>query len=483
MDIKKFEKEFAPEYFRYWNSSEQARIDEDIERNRKADLVITPSGVRPGMKVRAVLKRHDFIFGCHIFNFNQLGSHELNEKHQALYGTLFNSATAAFYWQPFEPEEGKMRFETSERDTEEYWNDHKDPKADAFWRRPSTDQIVEFCERKKIRCHGHPLVWSNTLWHYPRWLMEKLPKSVLVQFLTDLRCGANIWQRGAEELDKLCPGFADWYMDALENRFRALSERYGARVASWDVCNESALDFSHGFTAPGKRLTFPCSLCAMPGDYTFQGFKLAEKYFPDSVKKNINDYVTDQAYADQITELQQRGAKIDIAGLQMHRMAPQQSLDIASGTTADLSPEYVRTVIGRLEKTGLPVHISEITFTAVDNSERGQAIQALMTRNLYRLWFSLKPVMGITWWNPVDDCGAPREPSVSGFCTKRMEPKPAFHVLDHLINSEWKTDVELTADGTGAVKFRGFPGTYELFWKDESGRSCRAEYHALESGK
>ena len=207
-------------------------------------------------------------------------------------------------------------------------------------------------------------------------------------------------------------------------------------------------------------------------DYTY--YALTDDYFGN--RKSFN-----QAYADQITELQQRGAKIDIAGLQMHRMAPQQSLDIASGTTADLSPEYVRTVLGRLEKTGLPVHISEITFTAVDNSERGQAIQALMTRNLYRLWFSLKPVMGITWWNPVDDCGAPREPSVSGFCTKRMEPKPAFHVLDHLINSEWKTDVELTADGTGSVKFRGFPGTYELVWKDESGRSCRAEYHALES--
>ena len=92
-----------------------------------------------------------------------------------------------------------------------------------------------------------------------------------------------------------------------------------------------------------------------------------------------------------------------------------------------------------------------------------------MTRNLYRLWFSLKPMMGITWWNPVDECGAPKEPSVSGICTRNMEPKPAYHVLNDLINHEWKTDVELAADGKGKIAFRGFPGTYQLSWKAENG--------------
>ena len=92
-----------------------------------------------------------------------------------------------------------------------------------------------------------------------------------------------------------------------------------------------------------------------------------------------------------------------------------------------------------------------------------------MTRNLYRLWFSLKPMMGITWWNPVDECGAPKEPSVSGICTRNMEPKPAYHVLNDLINHEWKTDVELAADEKGKIAFRGFPGTYQLSWKAENG--------------
>ena len=63
----------------------------------------------------------------------------------------------------------------------------------------------------------------------------------------------------------------------------------------------------------------------------------------------------------------------------------------------------------------------------------------LFPRNLYRLWFSIKPMMGITWWNVVDDCGAPGEPSVSGLFTRNMEPKPSFYALDKLINHEWKT--------------------------------------------
>ena len=101
-------------------------------------------------------------------------------------------------------------------------------------------------------------------------------------------------------------------------------------------------------------------------------------------------------------------------GAQMHLFDPQSCLDIAAGTTDAQSPQAVYETFARLGKAGLPIHLSEITITAPNNDERGQAIQAVIARNLYRLWFSLKPMMGITWWNVVDDCGAPGEPSVSG---------------------------------------------------------------------
>ena len=468
-----FYKVMSPAYRELWNDDLQARIDDGIENNRKADGVFAV-GAAPGTEVRAEMLRHGFIFGAHIFNFNQLGTDERNEKYKALYGTLFNSATTAFYWQPFEPEQGHMRFETTEIDTAEFWNSCKDPKLQFHWRRPSTDQIVDFCEEKHIRCHGHPLVWGNRTWHYPRWVMDRLPKDVLVQLMTDLLCGTNVWSKSPDEIDRLLPGFADFYTEAIEKRIKAIAERYGDRIQSYDVCNESATDFEMGRLIPGDRLC-KSVYYLMPGDYTFLAFQLARKYLPESVKLNINDYHLVDAYREQTLDLMRRGCKIDIQGAQMHLFDPQLCLDIAEGApNAAQKPLDVIKTMKRID-AGLPIHLSEITITAPGNDARGQAIQAAITRNLYRLWFSIKPMMGITWWNVVDDCGAPGEPSVSGLFSRNMDPKPAFHVLDELVNHEWKTDTTVKADAEGRVSFRGFRGTYRLSWTGADGKPVSRE--------
>jgi hypothetical protein len=157
-------------------------------------------------------------------------------------------------------------------------------------------------------------------------------------------------------------------------------------------------------------------------------------------------------------------------GAQMHRFNPQQCLDIADGVTDDLSPAIEWEKMNRLSQANLPIHLSEITITAPNNDARGQEIQATIARNLYRLWFSTKNMMGITWWNVVDDCGAPGEPSVSGLFSRDMQPKPAYEALDSLINGEWKTKTAVTADADGAIAFRGFRGLYRLTWEDADGK-------------
>ena len=155
----------------------------------------------------------------------------------------------------------------------------------------------------------------------------------------------------------------------------------------------------------------------------------------------------------------------------MHLFDPQTCLDIADGKSDEQSPASVRKTIGMIARAGSPVHLSEITITSPGNNERGQLIQALIARNLYRLWFSLEPLMGITWWNVVDDCGAPGEPSVSGLFSRDMQPKPSYFVLNDLINSEWKTRLSVRADESGSVKFLGFTGQYLIIWKDAAGAS------------
>ena len=114
-------------YYDRWNADEQARIDADIEKYRKADATVA-LGAPAGAEVTVEQTSHAFRFGAHTFNFDQLGSHERNERYKALWsgsfaeGALFNSGTIAFYWRPFEPVEGKMRFDPAPEDSEDWWN-------------------------------------------------------------------------------------------------------------------------------------------------------------------------------------------------------------------------------------------------------------------------------------------------------------------------------------------------------------------------
>ena len=43
-----------------------------------------------------------------------------------------------------------------------------------------------------------------------------------------------------------------------------------------------------------------------------------------------------------------------------------------------------------------------------------------------------------------------------------LTPKPAYLVLDNLINKKWRTELDLTSNGEGCVDFRGFYGDYEI---------------------
>ena len=99
----------AKSYWEQWNDDVNARIDRDIEANRKADASLNVGKIAAGTKVRVSQISHEFYFGAHIFNYDQLGDKTLNAKYKSLYGTLFNSATVAFYWGKFEMQDGRMR--------------------------------------------------------------------------------------------------------------------------------------------------------------------------------------------------------------------------------------------------------------------------------------------------------------------------------------------------------------------------------------
>ena len=189
----------------------------------------------------------------------------------------------------------------------------------------------------------------------------------------------------------------------------------------------------------------------------------------EEIRQHIKDYQLDADYAAQTRDQLARGDKIDLQGMQMHLFNPADCEAIAQG--AELrSPAQVRAQIAAAHSgEGMPIHLSEITISAPGGDERGEIVQAEIARNLYRLWFSLPDMVAITWWNVVDDCGAPGEPSVSGLFHRDMTPKKSYFALDRLINDEWRTRTTVRAGADGAVAFRGFRGAYRLAWRDASG--------------
>ena len=490
----------SDEYWKIWNDDVQAMIDAKIEKFRKADAAFAVSAPA-GTEVKVEQISHAFFFGAHIFNYGQLGKKEWNDRYKELYGTLFNSATVAFYWRTLEQYPYAPRFATTYEETENFWNNCPQPKEQAHWRRPAPDQVIDFLKTRGCRIHGHPLVWGNYAWHRPTWIWDDFcPEAE--KFALERRTGVKIpvanwripvgtkdmvdnergwgeaWKKvfdqlSEEEIAKLVPTFVKNYEFFYEKRIRDIAERYGSRIDSWDVVNESASDY-HDWQGEKAVRGVPCQKSwygLMPGDYTYKGFQWAQKYLPKTAWLNLNDYDMRPHFFKQAKDLESNGCRVDVVGSQMHLFNPAESVNISRGKGPEhLRPENVDARFDLLSKAGKPIHLSEITITAPDNSRDGQMVQAIIMRNLYRAWFSQEKMNGITWWNVVDDCGAPGEPSISGIFTRDMRPKTCYFAMDDLVNREWKTKTAVKV-ADGKVSFRGFRGKYRLTWKDADGKT------------
>ena len=287
-----------------------------------------------------------------------------------------------------------------------------------------------------------------------------------------------------EKIAALAPSFARALEDFTSRRIRDIAARYGDVVDSWDVVNESASDWGVGAkriwpdgesAAVNKLPVTKSHYGLMPANYAYEGLVLARKFMKPDAWLNVNEYNMD-AFPGQIADLERNGATFDVVGSQMHLFDPAESKKIAAGeftaeTRQKVSPEGIAATMDAVAKAsgGRPIHLSEITITAPDNSPKGQMVQAIIMRNCYRAWFAVEKMNGITWWNVVDNCGAPGEPSISGIFTRDMQPKAAYFAMDDLLNREWKTKTTVTAKD-GKVAFRGFRGRYRLTWKDASGQ-------------
>ena len=152
-------------YLTRWDDpAVQSRIEDGIERNRKSNVVLTIVDLDglpvAGADVKITQKSHEFLFGCNIFVLGQMK--EKNKAYEDAFLKLFNFATAPFYWDDLEPEQGKPRFAEG---------------SSYIWRRPPPDRVVAFGKKHGLTLKGHPLLWHNRA-HNPQW-MPKDPEDML----------------------------------------------------------------------------------------------------------------------------------------------------------------------------------------------------------------------------------------------------------------------------------------------------------------
>jgi endo-1,4-beta-xylanase len=418
----------TPQYRAVWSDPAVVRrIDAGIEANRMgwATLRFVDEAGKPASNVTVSIEqtRHQFLFGVNLFMLGEFPTAEENRKYEEMLASLFNYATAPFYWKALEPEPGKVRFTKDS------------PKV---YRRPPPDLAVEFAERTGIVLKGHPLVWDSIKWAYPEWS----PKDPVEQ-------------------DRL-----------LRRRIEQIAARYRDRFHVWDVVNEV---FNRKYA-----LSHP-----MPEDFVYRSFQTAAKAFPVDAQLTLNE--ANSVWTDfqdetspfylLIQNLRLRGARVDTIGMQMHFFNEDGWKRTLAGQTMRPS-EYFR-VLDRYADFRLPIHITEITIPSLPAGEQGEAAQAEMARNLYRLWFSHPAVEAITWWNLVDETAAPGEDKwFGGLLRRSFAPKPAWNALRKLIQEDWRTRIERSSGAASEVRFQGFYGSYRATVRRQ-GKEQRIDFRVV----
>lgn len=377
-------------YDKLWSDPSVAeQIKNDIEKYRKGDatIVIVDKNGKPVSKVKIDLQQqsHEFLFGCNLFVLGQLKTPELNRKYETAFANLFNSATVPFYWGDLEPEKGELRFGAE---------------SPFVWRRPPPDQLIKWCKEHRINPKGHALMYAKNMF-MPKWTDRNNP---------------------------------DVFLKQGHQHMAGIASRYGDTFPIWDVANEEI-----------PRLRHLDQWHKVPDNYLEWCFKEADSLFPKNVKmlyndgteevhKNVNEYKT------LFTRMQKKDIRVDGMGIQFHIYNRPSMLE---GKL--YPPNELFSVYSQLCQLNLPLYITEITIPGKE--ENGSVLQGKIVENLYRLWFSTPNMAGITWWNLGDGTAFEEEnKAMGGLLDEEMNPKPAFHALDKLINLEWKTNETLTSE-------------------------------------
>jgi GH35 family endo-1,4-beta-xylanase len=415
-------------YRQAWNDPALVkRINEGIERNRKGTVKLRVVDAAGQPLAGAVLtlrqKTHDFLFGCNAFVLGQLETPERNRQYEETFTRICNFATVPIYWKGTEPKQGVLRYQEGGED---------------IWRRPPADRFIPFGKKYGLTLKAHPMLWHE---HNPDWL-PKDPAALKALY---------------------------------RKRFKELAERYAKDIAIWEVTNEST----------GCHKTYP--LFSEDRAYVAWALQEAAPLFGDGNRLMINDFTqfnerlpAENAYYKQLKSLLDQGLRINGIGLQFHIWFEPRLMERHLAGERYL-PARLLDVYEAFAAFNRPLYITEITVPTPQGPD-GEAVQAEVVRNLYRLWFSAPAMAGVTYWNLGDSMAHDKEnTAAAGLIDRDLKPKPAYRALDELINRDWHSVAEGVAGADGTLTFRGFYGAYEGTVK-QGGATRTVSFHLSKGG-
>lgn len=420
-------KKYIEQFDKYADYTER-KIQRDIDQHRKGEFVLKliDRNGKPikGAQVKINQISHEFKFGCSLFLLDQFKDESKNEAYKNLFLKIFNYGVVPLYWDTLEPERGNPRFEKNS------------PK---IWRRPPLDVIVNFCRRNNVGMKGHCLMYNS---FNPEWMPQN--------------------HRALKM--------------AVEDRVKAISERYSRDFTDLDVINEMFTVYKNCYGERGMR-NYPIT---DDKDHEKWCFDLAKQYFPHSTLhwneglfetfgSGSGQYTGNRSvYYLMLKNQMALGTPIGGIGMQFHAFC--NSENEFETLTPIFNPLRLFDVFETYDEFRLPIHISEVSIPSWSNSAENEELQAQLVERLFKLWFGRKNMDAIVWWNLVDGTAYESENLFhAGLLREDMSKKPAYEVIDHLINNVWHTSLCAVSDADGNVRFNGFYGTYELNVPSHSG--------------
>jgi endo-1,4-beta-xylanase len=381
-----------------------SQVENDIQKHRTAPFVfrVTDQNDNPivGADIRVRMIRHEFNFGLATLRFDLFEKPESQKRHDDWVAATLNQTTVHTCWRWIEPQQNQFCFR-------------------------NLDKSIIDADKYYLKKLAHCLFWDHPDWFRPTWISSDISH--------------------------------EKYMQLWKNYIDTLALRYDGKIDAWNVLNEATRKedggcriivpdgFYKAFDYVRRRLSGELGLC-----FYHDVFYTACKHGCRALEFLI------------VHDLLARGIPLDFVSLQFH---------VFDRRWANMAyhPDNIRKVVELFGSLGVPINIAEFgVYFGIDlnkpdliNHTRNPISQDILIKNMYKFFFSLPEIDGVTYWQEFGK----RAWNINMIVDEEWNMRPAGQSVTDLITQEWNTNVAGKTDAEGVFITPCFFGDYEIIIK------------------